>query len=121
MQVGSGDGHTTVGINGAPAWVYTGAGRPARRVVVPERRRDLAGRTTRSADTRVSARSSATGLYRAPATVPDGGKVRITATSDDGAFDAVEITIVKRPTPTPKPDVPDPGRRPRRPTTRPLR
>src|SRR6185503_17830538 len=51
---------------------------------------------------------SAAGLYRAPATVPDGGKVRITATSDDGAFDAVEITIVKRPTPTPKPDVPDP-------------
>ena len=107
MQVGNGNGDTTVGINGFPAWVYTGTPVQLGATVVPSG--DV---TWRVADTIGGhpgvGTISAAGLYRAPATVPDGGKVRITATSDDGAFDAVEITIVKRPTPTPKPDVPDP-------------
>ncbi|MBN1530605.1 MAG: hypothetical protein JW895_16195 [Thermoleophilaceae bacterium] len=118
MQVGNGTGDTTVGINGSPAWVYTGAAVQLSASVVPSG--DV---TWRVADTigghpGVGTISTA-GLYRAPATVPDGGKVRITATSDDGAFDAVEITIVKRPTPTPKPDVPDPviPKPPSKPTT----
>ena len=107
MQVGNGDGLTTVGINGAPGWVYTGAAVQLGALIVPS------GDVTWRAGDTIGGHPgvgtiSATGLYRAPATVPDGGKVRITATSDDGAFDAVEITIVKRPTPTPKPDVPDP-------------
>jgi hypothetical protein len=107
MQVGNGNGDTTVGINGSPAWVYTGAAVQLSASVVPSG--DV---TWRAGDTIGGHPGVGTistgGLYRAPATVPDGGKVRITATSDDGAFDAVEITIVKRPTPTPKPDVPDP-------------
>jgi Lysyl oxidase len=111
MQVGSGNGATTVGINGAPSQLYTAAGIQLTASVVPEgdvtwRVDDVAGgnATVGTID--------ASGFYRAPATVPANGKVRITATSDDGAFDAVEVTIVARPVVKPKPDVPDPPKPP---------
>ena len=117
MQVGSGNGITTVGISGAPAWLYTGAAVQLSALVVPERRRDLAGGDIVGGNPRSarSTRRASTG----PRDGPGDGKVRITATSDDGAFDAVEITIVaparRRPSPTCRIPLPDPDARPTRP------
>lgn len=107
MQVGSGNGVTTVGISGAQAQLYTSAGIQLSALVVPSgpvtwRVEDVVGgnATVGTID--------ASGFYRAPATVPADGNVRITATSDDGTFDAVRIAILARPVVTPKPDLPDP-------------
>jgi hypothetical protein len=109
MQVGSGNGSTTVAISGHQAQLYTSAGIPLSAAVLPAqddpvtwRVNDVVGgnSTVGTIDTH--------GFYRAPAKVPADGPVRITATSDDGTFDAVEITIVARPVVKPKPDLPDP-------------
>ena len=64
-------GCTTVGINGAPGWVYTGAAVQLGALIVPS------GDVTWRAGDTVGGHPgvgtiSATGLYRAPATVPDG-------------------------------------------------
>ncbi len=111
MQVGSGTGATTVGISGAPAQLYTVAGIQLSASVIP------AGDLTWRVDDIVGGDATvgtidSSGFYKAPATVPTDGTVRITATSDDGTFDAVEIKIVARPVVKPKPDVPDPPRPP---------
>jgi Lysyl oxidase len=107
MQVGSGNGNTAVAISGAPSELYTSAGIQLNASVVPD------GDATWKVDDIPGGNATvgtidSKGFYKAPTTVPVDGKVRITATSEDGAFDAVEITIVARPVVTPKPDVPDP-------------
>jgi hypothetical protein len=111
MQVGSGTGATTVGISGAPAQLYTVAGIQLSASVIP------AGDVTWRVDDIVGGDATvgtidSSGFYKAPAKVPADGTVRITATSDDGTFDAVEITIVARPVVKPKPDLPDPPKPP---------
>ncbi len=113
MQVGSGTGATTVGISGAQAQLYTSAGIQLSALVVPQ---DITDPTWRVDDV-VGGNATvgtidAHGFYKAPATVPTDGVVRITATSEDGTFDAVEMTIVARPVVKPKPDVPDPPKPP---------
>jgi hypothetical protein len=116
MQVGSGNGATTVGINGAQPQLYTSGGLQLSASVVPNgpvawRVDDVLG-----GNAQVGTIDSS-GYYRAPASVPAAGKVRITATSEDGAFDAVEIAIVPRPVVKPLPDVPNP---PKPPAAKPL-
>jgi hypothetical protein len=49
------------------------------------------------------------GVYTAPASVPAGGKVSITARADDGGSDTVSVTIKARPvTPPSSPGLPNP-------------
>jgi hypothetical protein len=55
---------------------------------------------------------SATGVYRAPATAPSVGAVRIRATASSGAFAEIEVKVIKAPPGTPAPGPggsPDPG------------
>jgi hypothetical protein len=109
MQVGNGSGDTAIGITGAPSWLYTSQGQQLTATVTPD---DGVPATWRVDDVPGGNATVGTidskGFYKAPATVPAGGTVRITAHSADGAFDAKEVTIVKRPPVTPKPDLPNP-------------
>ena len=109
LQVGSGNGDTTVGISGKPAWLYTSQGAQLSAAITP-----ADGSTAVWAVDGVAGGNATVGTidtngyYRAPAKVPADGKVRITATAPDGAFDAVEIPIKARPAPPATPDLPDP-------------
>ncbi len=107
LQVGSGNGDTTVGISGAPAWLYTGQGAALTAAVNPVEEPSWAVEGVPGGDATVGT-IDASGFYKAPAKVPADGKVRITATAADGTFDAVEIAIKARPAPPATPDLPDP-------------
>jgi hypothetical protein len=115
LQVGSGNGDTSVGISGAPAWLYTGQGAALTAAVNPDEDPTWAVDGIPGGDVTVGTIDSK-GFYKAPAKVPADGKVRITATAADGAFDAVEIPIRARPVPPPTPDLPDPPLPPAGPT-----
>ena len=107
LQVGSGNGDTTVGISGAPAWLYTSQGAALTAAVNPVEAPTWAVEGVTGGDATVGTIDSS-GFYKAPAKVPADGKVRITATAADGTFDAVEIPIRARPVPPATPDLPDP-------------
>ena len=107
LQVGSGNGDTTVGISGAPTWLYTGQGAALTAAVNPVEEPSWAVEGVPGGDATVGT-IDASGFYKAPAKVPADGKVRVTATAADGTFDAVEIAIKARPAPPATPDLPDP-------------
>jgi hypothetical protein len=115
LTVGNGNGDTNVGLSGAPAWLYTSQGSQLSASVTPP------GPLTWRVDGVASGNATvgtidSKGFYKAPAKVPAGGTVRITATSDDGAFDAAEIEIRPRPVHPATPDLPDPPLPPSTPT-----
>jgi len=118
LQVGSGNGDTNLGISGKPAWLYTSQGAQLSAAITPNPDND---KPTWAVDGVIGGNSTVgtihtNGYYRAPAKVPFDGKVRITATAPDGAFDAVEIPIRARPAPPATPDLPDPPLPPANPT-----
>jgi hypothetical protein len=118
LQVGSGNGDTNLGISGKPAWLYTSQGAQLSAAITPNPDND---KPTWAVDGVIGGNSTVgtidtNGYYRAPAKVPFDGKVRITATAPDGAFDAVEIPIRARPAPPATPDLPDPPLPPSNPT-----
>ena len=115
LQVGSGNGDTSVGISGAPTWLYTGQGAALNAAVNPLETPTWAVDGTPGGDATVGTIDTS-GFYKAPAKVPADGKVRITATAADGTFDAVEIPIRARPAPPATPDLPDPPMPPSNPT-----
>ena len=98
MQVGSGNGDTTVGISGRPGLALHPAGTQLSAAIAPADGSTACGRSmTWSAATPRSARSTHRATTGPRRRCPADGKVRITATSDDGTFDAVEIPILARP------------------------
>jgi Lysyl oxidase len=109
LQVGSGDGDTAVGISGNPAWLYTSQGAQLSVAITPADGSTAVWAVDGEAGGNATVGTIDTnGYYKAPAKVPADGKVRITATAPDGAFDAVEVPIKARPAPPATPDLPDP-------------
>lgn len=101
-----GRGLPVVTIAGAPARLRTGAGARLRAVVVNDSPQVAwsVGGVAGGSSTR--GKISNAGLYRAPAKVPPGGRVRVTARSTAGATGEAVIQIVKAPARRPAPDVP---------------
>lgn len=103
-----GGGETVVRIAGAPETLTTGASAQLSAVVendLPEVTWSVDGVLGGNA---ASGTVSAGGLYRAPATVPPGGQVRVSAQSASGGSDEAVIRILATPEPRPAPDVPGP-------------